>query len=441
MAKRGRPSKPWSVIDRGRRYWYYKLRFWQDYESTEIPIKRNAKGQATNRSDADHYASEQYQRAILYNKRGLTLREFLDPYFVWDRCPHVKQLVADGNVPTERYIAEQRRRLELLVFTHPIAEIEVEKLTPGHFEDWKADLRSQGYSGLRGDDEKEAFEAWRGGERDGAGKLHIPPEERAHLPRNEIGSRTINAALSAVKKAFANGVHRRSIDVNPASSVGKVVERTRSRGIFSPAELRKMFVEQASSWGYGENYHGNKDAKRKGSAQGPLSHAEAWSFGFVIATTGERPSAVLLCRWEHLQDDVLTFPDVKDPRKDGRQVPLIPAVVEAINQVPRRGPFIWGYESGESFGYTWFTKRFQHMMKTLGLPERMDGMKRTPYSLKDTLVTELIDRDVSEILVRELVGHSQTYGERALSASQARYKRRRIARLREVLPVIEELIA
>lgn len=340
------------MIDRDRGYWYYKLRFWQDYESTGIKIKRNARGKPTNRADADHYASEQYQRAILYTKRGLTLREFLDPYFVWDRCPHVKQLVADGNTPTERYITEQRRRLELLVFTHPISSIEIEKLTPGHFEDWKADLRDQGYSGFKGDDQNGAFESWHAGERNGVGNLHIPPEERKNLSRNEIGSRTINAALSAVKKAFANGVHRRSIDVNPAASVGKVVERTRSRGIFSPTELRRMFVEQPESWGYEESYHGNKDAKPKVSTQGPLSHVEAWSFGFVIATTGERPSAVLLCRWEHLQDDVLTFPDVKDPRKDGRRVPLIPAVVEAIHQVPRRGPFIWGYESGEPFGYT-----------------------------------------------------------------------------------------
>lgn len=101
MARMGRPPKEWSVIDRGTGVWYYRLRFWRDYESTGIKIKRNSKGQATNRSDANHYAAEQYQRAILYNKRGLTLREFLDPYFVWDRCPHVKQLVADGNVPTE----------------------------------------------------------------------------------------------------------------------------------------------------------------------------------------------------------------------------------------------------------------------------------------------------------------------------------------------------
>ncbi len=103
-----------------------------------------------------------------------------------------------------------------------------------------------------------------------------------------------------------------------------------------------------------------------------------------VATTGERPSAVLLCRWEHLQDDVLTFPDVKDPRKDGRQVPFIPAVVEAIRSIPKGGPFIWGYETGQPMGYAWFVKRFNAMMNSLGLPESMDGMKRTPYPFKDT---------------------------------------------------------
>ena len=173
-------------------------------------------------------------------------------------------------------------------------------------------------------------------------------------------------------------------------------------------------------------------------------------FGLLIATIGERPSALLALNWQHYDGETLTFPHQKDARKAGRVVPLIALARDSLDEWKDDGVRIadddpiFGYDTGGRMGRTWFRKRFAHMMGELRLPELdADGGRRVPYSLKYTLETELIDRGANPALVRDLMGHSHQRGapETILTPVQARYRRQRADKLRELLPTIESIFS
>lgn len=195
------------------------------------------------------------------------------------------------------------------------------------------------------------------------------------------------------------------------------------------------------SWGY------HKGKTGKGTREG-RDWKPARLFGLLVATIGERPSAIRSLDWRHYDGEMLTFPRVKDRRKNRRVVPLTSFAIAALDEWKedsvRVGPDdpIFGYDAGGRMGKTWFQKRFHHMMSELKLPTHDEyGGRRVPYSFKYTLETELIDRGANPSLVRDLMGHSHQRGEpeTVLTPVQARYRRRRGEKLRDLLPVIESI--
>jgi integrase len=131
-----------------------------------------------------------------------------------------------------------------------------------------------------------------------------------------------------------------------------------------------------------------------------------------------------------------------------RVVPLPGTLIKALKVHQERSirigleDYIFCYDSGEPVTYTFFRKRYDNMFERLKLPERdPDGGRRTPYSLKVSLETHLIDAGADPVHVREYMGHAHTMGNRTLTSVQARYKRRQASILREsLLPYIETLL-
>ncbi|MEX2444442.1 MAG: site-specific integrase [Alkalispirochaeta sp.] len=417
MARR---AKRYSILDRGTGVWYYKLADWRSYRSTGISIRVNRQGKPTNRHEAEQYAMEEADRVVFERHTGPTLKQFLDPYY-GPECPHCARLEADGRPLTAEYRRTQRSRIERYVVTDDVADIKIRELTPGHLEDWKQRLVTR----------SKELEAENARRRKAGEKIE----------KRDFGIRTINQTLNALSGAFSEAVHRQEIAYNPALSVSTLrpVEEDSQYGIFTPAELKRMFVTEPESWGYNEaKYHGELDWR------------PARLYGLLMASIGERPSAILRLDWRHYDGQTLTFPRVKDRRKNRRVVPLIALAIEALDDwredSVRIGPDdpVFGYDGGGRMGKTWFKKRFTHMMAALGLPAEDEwGGRRVPYSLKYTLETELIDRGANPALVRDLMGHSHQRGapETVLTPVQARYRRQRAEKLRELLPLIEEVVS
>ena len=330
---------------------------------------------------------------------GTTLREYLDPFYVPGRCPHMARLAADRRPMSIRWADDQRSRLKRLIFKDPIAGIPIAELSPGDFEDWKQRVI------------------------------------------DDFGPRTVNMALSAVKAAFAEGLHRGDIRFDPTQVVSKIKEDSKEQGIYSIAELRRIFIQEPELWNYPKAYNGNENGK--------ITNLMVFAYAFLFATTGERPGALLKLRWQDVGSDEIEFRPEILKTGAARVVPLIPAVTETMGRLRDERNrtadenFVFTYPSGAPVQYSWYRENWERMMVTSKLPECDDsGLKRVPYSFKHSLVTHLVDEGADPVFVREYVGHSHGGGAggRGLTRVQARYKRRQAEKLKsEILPFVEKI--
>jgi len=408
MARR---KKQYSVITRkGSPYWQYRLEGWTGYKPSPILIKLRS-GEPRNKSEAEEWAAEEWRRkgGKEQGKHGKTLREFLAPFFIPGLCPHMARVLSDTGRYSTKWAKEQRRRLDMYILADDIADIEIEKLRPGHFEDFKQRLRVTEFSRPVGKD-----------------------KERKYV----LSNRTVNIIVGTLKTAIAEGYHRGEIDSNPTVGVRKIREDPEETGIFTPEEVRRIITEPELF---------TPPTRYYGVVRGRQPEHLAYVFLTVLALVGERPNAILSLRWGDIEGDVLSFSQTKTTQ--GRIVPVPRFVATLLEQLKdtavRTDPEDWvfGYEDGTQCSRTWYLKRFNAMMKRAGFPEKdAEGRKRVPYSLKHSLITHLIDAGADEVLVREFVGHSHGYGtSRILTRVQATYKHRQAERLREILPWVERI--
>jgi hypothetical protein len=113
-----RMKRPYLLWKRGRT-WYYKLPEGKHYLST---------GQGTRS------AAEQFVIELIHQERGsvpryYSFRRYAEPFFVWDRCLHVRRLREEGKSITRRHAKIQRIRLEKHVLPDPFSSKQLSKIT------------------------------------------------------------------------------------------------------------------------------------------------------------------------------------------------------------------------------------------------------------------------------------------------------------------------
>lgn len=405
-------ARSYLVKDR-RGTWYYRLRGEKTYHTTGIPVRYNRDGEPTKRSrdEAEQYASEQWQRRGNLEDRRVTLGEFLEPYYDYERCPHIQRVLDDKGRYGRRTAADQRSRIKRLVREHRIARrplpivgavIPDDVLTAGDFEDWKRDLREQ-----------------------------------------KVGVRTRNKTLSDLKAALNEGVHRGELAYNPSQTVGSVRQDSNPRGYFTREELVRI-LSGPHAWRY-------KRKVKKKDQQALLLTPQFWhSFALASFALGQRPETLRSLQWRHLNHDELTIPG--DLVKNGRPltIPVPRQLLEALDELRDNSlrigadDWIWGYDDGRPLGRTSFRGPFARMMDVLELPQRdPDGSRRTPYSFKVSLITHLSDEGLPPQLIADYVGHARGQGDAAavLTPVQRVYKRRQVSVLRDkVVPAVEAML-
>ncbi len=153
-----------------------------------------------------------------------TLREFLEPCYDWDRCPHIKRLLTDGKSVGRRHAARCRRDLEVYLLNDPIADMKVGDLRRGHLEDLKARLRKR----VRSGDEKAGS---------GAARRHL-------------SARTANRVVGILKTALREGCYRGELASDITPGVGQVKEPPAKVGCepFTGAEIAKLFARADGSF-------------------------------------------------------------------------------------------------------------------------------------------------------------------------------------------------
>jgi integrase len=329
------------------------------------------------------------------------MSEYLEPFFDPDTCPWVSRQRTDGRDPDLRRLADRKSRLKRLVINDELGRMVTTEIKPRDIEDWKRRLRENG-----------------------------------------TGARTVNLVISDLRTAIRESLHAQdgAFQFDPLSTVSRVREETTSRGALTKDQVKTLM--DSANWDY------NEDARLK-KADREERTAKAHLFALLMFTTGERPKAIESLRWEDvdLDDGSVRYRDTKTRAARGRFVPLTTSAIDAFRRVQdlsvRINPvdYVFCNTGGERLLYQgWFRrKRWQRAATAAKIPEHdVEGNRITPYSLKYTVISLLLDDGADELLVRELVGHSHTYGSsRVLTPAQSRYKRRKAERLRDLLPMIE----
>ena len=74
------------------------------------------------------------------NQRHLSFRRYAEPFFDWDRCPHIRRLREEGKSITRRHARIQRQRLKRHILSDPFAGKQMSEITRADVLDLRSRL-------------------------------------------------------------------------------------------------------------------------------------------------------------------------------------------------------------------------------------------------------------------------------------------------------------
>ena len=332
--------------------WY----FW--YYSGQHRINKST-GQR-NKYEAKIYA-ERFLKQKYSIKAKLSLGEFAEPYFDYERCPHVRRVLDDGRTITKRYAHLQRQTMMKYLFTDPIINMPISQIRRADIIDFRSRLIKK------------------------------------------AGSRTVNRVIGILKIIFKEGIFREELDHDPTIGIGDIKYERKIRGTFTLEELRRLFPEDSHGpWSGLMDYTCFLLAASTGMRRGEIL-ALPWrnvnlQDGFVIIDQAWKSENELgKPKWEHIR--VTPFLIFKDQ--------LINTLSELYEDSIRTNPddLVFCYDSGDRLGDTWWTKHFNKALDRLGIDRRARLL--SPHSFRHTLNTLLRDAGRDPAKIREVLGWRQ----------------------------------
>jgi integrase len=190
---------------------------------------------------------------------GPTLRKYAAPFFIWDRCPHVRRLVDEGKCLSRYHAKNMRSILKNHLFPDPICKLKGSAIKRADILDY-----------------------------------------RERLIGSKGSTRTAQNAVSALRTILKEAYFREDIDRDPTQGIGVTTYRANEVGIFTEEELRTLFP-----------------------AEPPGPWQDLYDYGVILtaATTGMRRGEILALTWECARFDRGTI-DVVQARKDRHELGL-----------------------------------------------------------------------------------------------------------------------
>jgi integrase len=405
----GRNTLPWSLrIRPDTGYYVYKLAGWKDYKTTGTKLK----------GEAMTVVMQALKEAEQKAEGRMTLRVYADPFYIYDRCPHIQRI---GRRITKKSARIMRAYLENHLFTDPLASKVMSDITIRDITDYRARLEKKAVA----KQEKKPKER-----KDGDPE----PEPKIESSAKPLAAETINKIMAGVKVIFREACLNRDLLYNPCSGIVRLDPEENPRGVYTREELLVLFKN--------ENWT-NKEAL----------------FCFLFdAMTGMRCGEVLAFPWgcffpDFTLDIVNAWKDTAEPGEPKWDKPrAIPASESAKKLLELYKPtrkmtaakdLLFCEEEkekkkGARRGATWWKKNFEGPMLKSKLPALdIDGHKRTPHSLRHSLNTILLQAGCNPLLVREYLGWSED-GPR-VTRVQKGYTHFNVTDMKGVLEVIDGL--
>jgi integrase len=344
-------KRPYLLKKRGK-YWYYRLDFEENFHST---------GQ-TMRNHAEEYVMKHLRELGKESESiDVALREYIEPFFRWDRCPHITRLREEGKSISEGYAHKQRRRMETYVYGDEIVGLKIGSIKRSHILDFRRRLIEKG-----------------------------------------TGGRTINMTIGILKIVFHEALFREDIDRDPTLGVGQLKYEKEEIGVFTRQEMIDLFADRPGVW---RDLYG-------------------YTAFLLAAHCGLRRSEVLALTWGQLDlisGAIFVNRAMTDnglPKWDKTRSTLMTSkCIDALKELRKSSSwvlpdhFVFSSRDGTPHGFTWWKKRFESAMVRADLMEREGGKiinprHLEPHSFRHSLNTLLRGADVDPAKLRATFGWS-----------------------------------
>jgi integrase len=354
----GGMKRPFILKKRGK-YWYYKLAGQKTYHSTGKVWQNHAEAWVISKLKLNAEPSFYVEDEL--SPDDIPLREYIEPFFDWDRCPHGTRLREEGKSFSERYAENQRRRKERYICDDEIVDLKMRDIKRSHIL---------------------AF--------------------RRRLIDNGTGGRTINLTIGILKIVFHEALFREDIDRDPTLGIGNIKYDEEETGIFTRQEIIDLFTERPGVW----------------------RDLQGYTAFLLAAHCGLRRSEVLALIWGQLDlaDGAILVNRAMTgnglPKWDKTRSTLMTAkCVQALKELRAESEwvlphqYVFSRKNGQPRGFTWWKKRFETAMVRAGHMRKENGKisnprRLEPHSFRHTLNTLLRAEDVDPAKLRATFGWS-----------------------------------
>lgn len=348
-------KRPFVLTKRGK-YWYYRLGNETNYHSTGQMLRSSAEDWIVNRHRLMPEPEAEESGAS-----SMTLGQYIEPFFDWNRCSHITRLREEGKSISEGYAKKQRRRKETYVHGDEIADLKIGTIRRSDILDYRRRLIEKG-----------------------------------------TGFRTINMTIGILKIVFHEALFREDIDRDPTQGIGQLKYEEEEIGVFTRQEMKDLFVERPGVWG----------------------DLYCYTVFLLAARCGLRRSEVLALKWRQLDltdgvmyvDRAMTDNGLPKGNKKRRTL-LTGQCIETLKELRKTSSwvqpdhYVFAYPDGKPRQFTWWKKHFEAAMIRANLMWKEGGKtvnprRLEPHSFRHSLNTLLRGADVDSAKLRATFGWS-----------------------------------
>lgn len=357
------------------KYWYFKLPHMQNFKTTKETVKVMA----------EQYVANWQKRGGSWCAQNRLFKDYAEPFFDWDRCPHTTRIRAEGKCITKRYCLLLRQTVMKHAMHSPIANKHMLDIRRSDIIDYRNSLLKKGMT---------------------AG--------------------TVNRIISSIRIIFTEAFYREDILVNPAIGIGTVKSKQREVGIFTPEELQSLFpADYLRIWNSPTDY----------------------MCFLLAATTGMRSGEILALRWNnvHFDKSYIHIAEAWKDRGDELGLPKWGKVRNCYIPSTLKEKLLWYQQhvytnspdnlvicniDGSRLGVNWWLNRFKAAIGRAGI--RADGRYLKPHSFRHTLNTILRVQGENPDLIRAMLGWSNE----AIQDNYTHWQPQHLAKQGEIIDAI-----
>ena len=323
-----------------------------------------------------------------------TFGSFAENWWTAD-CDYVRAEKDSGRDLSPGYTSIQRNLLERYLIP-AFGKKKLELITVGMIEKWQRSLL------------------------EGSAPIRIPENAKgsAARPQRPLAPKTVNNLTSLLSTMLQEAKRQGYIKSNPCQDTRGLSDRSKSRGVITPAEAKKIFSSNA--W--------TSEVARVAS--------------LLAAVTGMRSGEVLAIKYEDIKADHIHVEHSWDPKfgvkgtktGDVRDLPIPDKVMEALinlRSIRKEGEFIFSVFGDKPVSKIYLLKHLRAVMEA----EKVDWEKRNVgfHSWRHFLNTQLLAHGISGEKTREITGH-------ATEEMTQRYKHFELEDFKEVLHVTGRIV-